>query len=126
MAVTEPRFALAKLVVPSATIQRASFGTFVYVIKPDNTATIRKVVLGAAEGERVAVTEGLEPGERVVLEGVDALREGIGVEIVTGSAGDPATRPATSGSPPATGAPGAGAPSTGGAPAAAQPKGRRP
>lgn len=113
-------------VVPSATIQRASFGTFVYVIKPDNTATIRKVVLGAAEGERVAVTEGLEPGERVVLEGVDALREGIGVEIVTGSAGDPATRPATSGAPPATGAPGAGATASGGAPAAAQPKGRRP
>jgi hypothetical protein len=30
----------------------------------------------------VAITEGLKPGDRVVLEGVDALREGITVEVV--------------------------------------------
>ncbi len=52
----------AATVVPSATIQRASFGTFVYVIKPDGKATIRKVVLGAAEGDRVAITEGVAAG----------------------------------------------------------------
>ena len=69
-------------VVPAATIQRASFGTFVYVIKPDGKATIRKVTLGVSEGDRVAVTEGLKPGERIVLEGVDALQEGATVEIV--------------------------------------------
>jgi multidrug efflux system membrane fusion protein len=73
-------------VVPSAAIQRASFGTFVYVIKPDNKATIRKVTLGVSEGERVAITEGVTPGERIVLEGVDALQEGVAVQIV-------ATRP---------------------------------
>lgn len=86
----------AATVVPSATIQRASFGTFVYVIKPDGKATIRKVVLGAAEGDRVAVTEGLEPGEQVVLEGVDSLEEGVAVEIVR--AGD---RDAAASAPPA-------------------------
>ena len=69
-------------VVPSATIQRASFGTFVYAITDDSKATVRRVTLGPAEGERVAVTEGLSPGDRVVLEGVDALREGIAVEVV--------------------------------------------
>ena len=72
----------AATVVPAATIQRASFGTFVYVIKPDGKATIRKVTLGVSEGERVAVTEGVAPGERIVLEGVDALQEGVAVEIV--------------------------------------------
>jgi multidrug efflux system membrane fusion protein len=76
-------------VVPAATIQRASFGTFVYVIKDDDTATIRRVTLGPAEGDRVAITEGLSPGERIVLEGVDALREGGKVEIV-GTAEAPA------------------------------------
>jgi multidrug efflux system membrane fusion protein len=76
----------AATVVPSAAIQRASFGTFVYVIKPDNKATIRKVTLGVSEGERVAITEGVTPGERIVLEGVDALQEGVAVQIV-------ATRP---------------------------------
>jgi len=72
----------AATVVPSATVQRASFGTFVYVIKPDGKATIRKVTLGAAEGDRVAITEGVEPGESVVLEGVDALQEGVTVEVI--------------------------------------------
>jgi len=79
-------------VVPAAAIQRASFGTFVYVIKPDGKATIRKVTLGVSEGERVAVTEGIAPGERVVLEGVDALQEGVTVEIVgTGPMPQPST-----------------------------------
>jgi multidrug efflux system membrane fusion protein len=79
-------------VVPAATIQRASFGTFVYVIKPDNKATIRKVTLGVSEGERVAVTEGIKAGERVVLEGVDALQEGVAVEVVgTGPVPPPST-----------------------------------
>jgi multidrug efflux system membrane fusion protein len=79
-------------VIPAAAVQRASFGTFVYVIKPDGKATIRKVTLGAAEGERVAVTDGVAPGERVVLEGVDGLEEGVQVEIVgTGAAPPPST-----------------------------------
>jgi multidrug efflux system membrane fusion protein len=79
-------------VVPSAAIQRASFGTFVYVIKPDGKATIRKVTLGVSEGDRVAVTEGVKPGERIVLEGVDALQEGVQVEIVgTGPVPQPST-----------------------------------
>lgn len=69
-------------VVPAATIQRAAFGTFVYVIRDDDTATVRRITLGPAEGDRVAITEGLSPGDRVVLEGVDALREGTKVEIV--------------------------------------------
>jgi len=79
-------------VVPSATIQRASFGTFVYVITPEGKATVRRVTLGPSQNDRIAINEGLEPGERVVLEGVDALREGIAVEIIgTGGPGAPAT-----------------------------------
>jgi multidrug efflux system membrane fusion protein len=138
----------AATVVPAATIQRASFGTFVYVIKPDGKATIRKVVLGAAEGDRVAITEGVAPGERVVLEGVDALQEGTTVEIVgggapTGAAGGPTGSPtgARTGARPGTpaGAPASGPPSTPGAAprpapaapttpdaAAARPKAARP
>lgn len=69
-------------VVPAATIQRASFGTFVYVIQDDGTATVRRVTLGPSEGDRIAIAEGVAPGERVVLEGVDALREGVTVEVV--------------------------------------------
>jgi len=70
-------------VVPTAAIQRGTPGTFVYVIKADNTATVRRVRLGPAQGEVVAVDAGLELGERVVVDGADKLREGARVELAS-------------------------------------------
>jgi multidrug efflux system membrane fusion protein len=68
-------------------VQRASFGTFVYVVKPDSTVTISRVALGPQEGERVAVAQGLEAGSRVVIEGVDNLTEGARVEVIGAAPG---------------------------------------
>jgi multidrug efflux system membrane fusion protein len=64
------------VVAPSSAIQRGAPGTFVYLIKPDNTVTVRVVKLGPTEGERVAVNSGLESGDKVVVDGADKLREG--------------------------------------------------
>lgn len=72
----------AATVIPSAAVQRASFGTFVYVVKPDNSVTIRRIELGPAQGDRVAIAKGLADGEQVVLEGVDDLTEGAKVEVI--------------------------------------------
>jgi multidrug efflux system membrane fusion protein len=69
-------------VIPSAAVQRAAFGEFVYVVKPDNTVTIQRIALGPTEGDRVSVASGLAPQTQVVLEGVDQLTEGATVEIV--------------------------------------------
>jgi membrane fusion protein, multidrug efflux system len=80
-------------VIPTAAVQRASFGTFVYALKPNSTVTIKRIALGPAEGDRVAVTSGLEGTERIVLEGVDDLTEGAKVDVIT-DAGQPATSPA--------------------------------
>ena len=54
------------------------------------------MVLGAAADGRVAVTEGLEPGELVVLEGLDRLRDGKQVNIpdASGAAAGAARTPA--------------------------------
>ena len=68
--------------IPAAAVQRASFGTFVYGVKPDNTVTIRRITLGPTEAERVAVTAGLEAGDKIVLEGVDELTEGAKIEVI--------------------------------------------
>jgi multidrug efflux system membrane fusion protein len=68
--------------IPAAAVQRASFGTFVYGVKPDSTVTIRRITLGPTEAERVAVTAGLQPGEQIVLEGVDELTEGAKIEVI--------------------------------------------
>ena len=67
-------------VIPSAAVQRGSFGTFVYLLKDDKSVTIRRVGLGPTQGSRIAITTGLKPGDRVVLEGDDQLKEGAKVE----------------------------------------------
>jgi multidrug efflux system membrane fusion protein len=67
--------------IPGAALQRGSQGSFVYVVKEDNTVSVRPVKLGPADGERVAVESGLADGERVVVDGMDRLREGARVQV---------------------------------------------
>src|ERR1700755_1917383 len=52
-------------------IQRGVPGTFVYLIKDDSTDTVRPVKLGVTDGNRVEVLSGVEPGDRVVIDGAD-------------------------------------------------------
>lgn len=96
------------IAIPTAAVQRGSFGTFAYVVRPDSTVTIARIALGPQEGDRVAVEQGLEAGATVVLEGVDDLTEGARVEVVGGSAPD-----ASAAGPPAAGEGAAGAPAGG-------------
>jgi len=67
--------------VPNAAVVRGGQGTFVYVIKEDKTVELRKVSVGMAEGDKVSIESGLAPGELVVVEGSDRLRDGAKVEI---------------------------------------------
>ena len=67
--------------VPNAAVVRGGQGTFVYVVKEDRTVELRKVSVGMAEGDNVSVESGLAPGELVVVEGSDRLRDGAKVEI---------------------------------------------
>ncbi len=62
-------------------IQRGVPGTFVYLIKDDSTVTVRPVKLGVTDGNRVEVLSGLQPGDRVVIDGADKLREGAKVIV---------------------------------------------
>jgi multidrug efflux system membrane fusion protein len=70
------------VLVPAAAIQRAAQGTIVYVVRDDNTVTVRPVKVGASEGEVTEVVSGVQAGERVVTDGVDRLREGAKVEVI--------------------------------------------
>ncbi|WP_321348679.1 efflux RND transporter periplasmic adaptor subunit [Halopseudomonas oceani] len=76
----------AVVTIPSDAVQFGTERSYVYVVQNDK-AYVRNVVLGAATDGRVAVTEGLEPGELVVLEGLDRLRDGKEVNIPDGDAG---------------------------------------
>jgi multidrug efflux system membrane fusion protein len=65
-----------QMVVPAAAIQRGTSGTFVFVVNPDHTVSMRTVMLGQTEDDRAAVTSGLKVGDTVVVDGADQLRDG--------------------------------------------------
>jgi membrane fusion protein, multidrug efflux system len=68
-------------VVPSAAIQRGPQGTYVFVVKPDNTAEMRNVAVSISQGNSTAISQGLKPGEVVVTDGQDKLQPGTKVAI---------------------------------------------
>jgi multidrug efflux system membrane fusion protein len=72
--------------VPPAAIQRGAQGTFVYVVKPDKTVEMRGVTLGAANAQFQSITQGLKPGDTVVVDGADRLKDDAKVIIPASSA----------------------------------------
>ncbi len=78
--------------IPADAVQFGSRGSYVYLVV-DGKATLRDVALGASDGVRVVVENGLAGGEQVVLEGLDRLREGRDV-VLTDSGGADGAPPA--------------------------------
>jgi membrane fusion protein (multidrug efflux system) len=70
------------LVVPRDALVESSGTWAVYVVGSDRVAALRPVVIGASAGTRVEVTEGLEPGDRVVVRGQSRLEPGVTVRLV--------------------------------------------
>jgi multidrug efflux system membrane fusion protein len=68
-------------VVPTAAIQRGPNGAFVYVLKDDNTVTVRRVKLTQQDDVRAVVGTGLQAGERVITTGFARLTEGTPVTV---------------------------------------------
>jgi multidrug efflux system membrane fusion protein len=64
------------VLVNSAGIQRSGTNTYVFLVKPDSTVTLRNVTVGTTEGDQSEIISGLEPGDTVVMTGVDKLIEG--------------------------------------------------
>ncbi len=69
------------IVAPLSAIQRGAPGTYVYLINPDDTVSVRQVKLGPTEAETVQVVSGLTVGDRVVVDGADRLRDGARIKI---------------------------------------------
>lgn len=80
---------------PTAAIQRNAQGTFVYLIKPDNTAAMQPVTVGTTDGS-VAAVQGLQPGQVIAVAGFDKLQDGAKVSVSNASGGP--NVPANSGS----------------------------
>ncbi|MBS0581198.1 MAG: MdtA/MuxA family multidrug efflux RND transporter periplasmic adaptor subunit [Proteobacteria bacterium] len=80
--------------VPQAAVQRGAPGTYVYVVNGD-TVSVRKVTLGPGNATDISIEEGLKPGESVVVDGADKLKDGAKV-LVRAAPG-----PGAAGAPPA-------------------------
>lgn len=68
-------------IVPTAAIQHGTPENFVYVLKTDNTVTVRPVEVGVVWGEYTVIKKGVLPRQIVIVEGADKLREGARVSI---------------------------------------------
>jgi multidrug efflux system membrane fusion protein len=62
--------------VPGAAVQRNSQNIFVYIVKPDQTVTVRTVTVSTTEGDQTEIASGVKAGDVVVTDGVDKLQEG--------------------------------------------------
>jgi membrane fusion protein, multidrug efflux system len=67
--------------ISTAGVQRGVPGTFVYLVNDDSTVSVRPVKLGVTDGDRVEVLSGLTPGERIVIDGADKLRDGAKINV---------------------------------------------
>ena len=80
------------VVIPTGAVQRGPDGTFVYVVKDDNTVAVRPITVQKQDETQTVVGKGLEPAERVVTTGFVRLTDGTKVAI--GSADAPSAQPA--------------------------------
>lgn len=84
-------------VVPAQVVQRGPDGPFVFVIKEDSTVDVRPVKVAQTEQGKIIIEEGLQPGERVVVDGQYKLQRGSKVKIGEGNPPGQSNRASQSG-----------------------------
>jgi membrane fusion protein, multidrug efflux system len=67
---------------PNPAIQLGASGNFVYLLDDNSTVSKRDVVIGQTDGKHTVITSGLAAGDKVVIDGVDRLRDGAKVKVV--------------------------------------------
>jgi membrane fusion protein (multidrug efflux system) len=82
------------ILVPHIAVQEVQGQKSVLVVSPESKVVLRTVTLGERIGDLSIVTHGLEPGERVIVEGVQKVRPGMAVKAETAAAPGPAAAPA--------------------------------
>src|ERR1700731_1591910 len=67
------------LLIPYRAISELQGGDQVGIVNPDGKAEIRAVTIGQVYGNLIVIKEGLKPGEKVIVEGFQKVRQGIPV-----------------------------------------------
>ncbi len=69
------------VLVPNPAVQTGTPGSFVYLVKPDDTAAMRVIKTGPSDAANTAVSSGLQAGDVVVVDGADRLKDGSKVRV---------------------------------------------
>lgn len=75
------------LAIPAPAVQRGPQGTFVYIVMPDQTAALRTVKVDTVQQQWAVITSGIQPGDKVVVEGQNQLRPGAKVSVRASATG---------------------------------------
>ena len=81
--------------IPSAAVQHGSQGTFVYLVD-DDTVSLKTITTGPSQGNVTLVEKGVHPGDELVVDGADRLRDGAAIDIAAID-GKPSPSPASAG-----------------------------
>jgi membrane fusion protein, multidrug efflux system len=71
------------ILVPQQAVSRDTKGnSLVFIVDAENKVQPRTITVARAIGDRWNVPSGLEPGDRVIVEGIQKVRPGIPVKVV--------------------------------------------
>ncbi len=74
------------ITVPERAIVELQGKSFVWRVGKDNKVSQQGVTRGEQVGPQIIINEGLKPGDRIVVEGINKLREGMPVQIFDAAA----------------------------------------
>jgi multidrug efflux system membrane fusion protein len=81
------------VVVPNAAVQVGAAGPFVYLVQDDGTVAVRKVTQGPNDATLTVIESGVRAGDKVVIDGVDRLRDGAKVRVIAAESQSDAAAP---------------------------------
>jgi membrane fusion protein (multidrug efflux system) len=74
------------ITVPERAIVELQGKSFVWRVGKDNKVSQQGVTRGEQVGPQIIINKGLKPGDRIVVEGINKLREGMPVQIFDAAA----------------------------------------
>ncbi len=74
--------------VPASGVQLGAPGSYAYLVNENDTVSVRPLKLGPSDAQHAVVLEGLSPGDKVVVDGADRLRDGANVILASGTHGN--------------------------------------
>lgn len=69
------------ILIPQKAIRYNQEGPYIYVVQPDQTVALRQIILGNEEGSDQVVLKGLEPSEKLVIDGHLRISPGVKVDV---------------------------------------------